>query len=603
MYTELSNRRVLFRGFKADIDQIHTVFRLLGTPTPEQWPGIESVPYWRSTFPDWPTRPVGLLVPRMNPQGVDFVSRILRYDAKHRMSASTAMLHPYLAGRANGPTAMARSPRAGAHAMVAQSQAGLSGLVDQFGSAPEHHAEMVVSLFDCGAALASRCSSAVDFQDMDFEPAVPAPILTAARSMTASVTGQQRGAEEESRMVFQPISADVLPQANNANATSSRSSSAMLAPSAVMPRPLSTASNSSQCITNSAKPIPCAFPLASRPIAAVPIRPAAVAATASSHTAVPSTTSFVPFPAHNEGVAMSLRGSKSANQLHQDLDMECRAVRQSAQQPIRVQVPVMTLSSSKSAPSLSEATIGATQSRVLSTRITEAVLTGPTAAPAGSNNPAPARHVLTRIVTEESAAEILFEPPAAPIRSASRQALASSMASSGENCAVASPAAAVARPRCGSNDSATSGMSFMSAALEITNEDSHDGFPVAAAPVQSQTSSSTNVGGTSDKGRFNKRKFGSPALIVPAASKRVRHAAAATTAAIVAVGASAAKPKYARVTPEGGTPGTATVLQSFWAQERKGDSVSVPPTAPTAADAKTAEVPQPTALRRSRRLK
>ena len=92
----MSNRRVLFRGFNSDIDQIHTIFRLMGTPTPDDWPGLENIPFWRQTFPDWPARPMAALVPNMAPEGVDFVTRILRYDCKKRLSAKAALHHPYL---------------------------------------------------------------------------------------------------------------------------------------------------------------------------------------------------------------------------------------------------------------------------------------------------------------------------------------------------------------------------------------------------------------------------------------------------------------------------------------------------------------------------
>ncbi len=114
----MAHRNVLFRGF-SDIDQIHTIFRLLGTPTAEEWPGLEAVPYWRGTYPCWPARHMHAFLPRMGTDGIDFMSKILCYDPKLRMSARAALQHPFISGADEPPV----TPRTPVHCFVANSSA------------------------------------------------------------------------------------------------------------------------------------------------------------------------------------------------------------------------------------------------------------------------------------------------------------------------------------------------------------------------------------------------------------------------------------------------------------------------------------------------
>jgi serine/threonine protein kinase len=86
---------------------------VLGTPTAERWPGVDSMPDYQPIFPRW--RPVDLVVhfPQLSIAGVDFVSvradylwprttltsdaqRMLVFDPTKRISAKAALFHPYL---------------------------------------------------------------------------------------------------------------------------------------------------------------------------------------------------------------------------------------------------------------------------------------------------------------------------------------------------------------------------------------------------------------------------------------------------------------------------------------------------------------------------
>lgn len=70
---EMSRNKVLFEG-AYDIDQIHIIFKLLGTPSESTWLELAQFPYWRDSFPKW-NRSVdwGTIVPRLPDDGRDLV--------------------------------------------------------------------------------------------------------------------------------------------------------------------------------------------------------------------------------------------------------------------------------------------------------------------------------------------------------------------------------------------------------------------------------------------------------------------------------------------------------------------------------------------------
>ncbi|KAB5590509.1 Cyclin-dependent kinase 5 [Ceratobasidium theobromae] len=84
----------LFPG-DSEIDQIFRIFRLLGTPNEEVWPGVSQLPDYKETFPQWSAVELGQTVRGIDAQGLDLISRTLIYDTAHRISAKRALTHPY----------------------------------------------------------------------------------------------------------------------------------------------------------------------------------------------------------------------------------------------------------------------------------------------------------------------------------------------------------------------------------------------------------------------------------------------------------------------------------------------------------------------------
>lgn len=84
----------LFPG-DSEIDQIFKIFRILGTPNEEVWPGVSGLPDYKPTFPQWSHQDITRMVPALDEQAIDMLKRTLIYDSAKRISAKRALVHPY----------------------------------------------------------------------------------------------------------------------------------------------------------------------------------------------------------------------------------------------------------------------------------------------------------------------------------------------------------------------------------------------------------------------------------------------------------------------------------------------------------------------------
>ena len=84
---EMSRNKVLFEG-NCDIDQLHLIFRMFGTPDESSWPGVTQCPFWRDNFPSWvrvKTWPD--IVPDIPSEGHDLLKvNILKYHRGKRLT-------------------------------------------------------------------------------------------------------------------------------------------------------------------------------------------------------------------------------------------------------------------------------------------------------------------------------------------------------------------------------------------------------------------------------------------------------------------------------------------------------------------------------------
>ncbi|CAM8960663.1 hypothetical protein QQ045_005707 [Rhodiola kirilowii] len=94
IFAEMVNQRPLFPG-DSEIDELFKIFRVLGTPNEETWPGVNSMPDFKSAFPKWPAKDLATVVPNLDPAGLDLLSKMLCYDPSRRVTARSALEHEY----------------------------------------------------------------------------------------------------------------------------------------------------------------------------------------------------------------------------------------------------------------------------------------------------------------------------------------------------------------------------------------------------------------------------------------------------------------------------------------------------------------------------
>ncbi|KAI0641645.1 Pkinase-domain-containing protein [Trametes meyenii] len=84
----------LFPG-DSEIDQIFKIFRVLGTPNEEIWPGVHQLPDYKPSFPHWSPQDLHDHVTTLDAEGIDLLKLMLTYDTAKRISAKRTLQHPY----------------------------------------------------------------------------------------------------------------------------------------------------------------------------------------------------------------------------------------------------------------------------------------------------------------------------------------------------------------------------------------------------------------------------------------------------------------------------------------------------------------------------
>ncbi|KAG7443597.1 Pkinase-domain-containing protein [Guyanagaster necrorhizus] len=93
IFAELMLRTPYLAG-ESDMDQLKTIFRALGTPTEQDWPGHTKLPDY-ITVGQFPKTPLRDLFTAASPDALNLLSKCLIYEPRRRISAKDALHHQY----------------------------------------------------------------------------------------------------------------------------------------------------------------------------------------------------------------------------------------------------------------------------------------------------------------------------------------------------------------------------------------------------------------------------------------------------------------------------------------------------------------------------
>lgn len=100
IFAEIISKRPLFDG-DSEQDQIKKIFRILGTPNEDVWPGVGNLEgfnkvHWTQHKPQ-DLRNIIKYIENIDDNGVDLLEKLLIFDPTQRISAIQALQHPYFA--------------------------------------------------------------------------------------------------------------------------------------------------------------------------------------------------------------------------------------------------------------------------------------------------------------------------------------------------------------------------------------------------------------------------------------------------------------------------------------------------------------------------
>ena len=93
IFAELMLRTPYLAG-ESDISQLQTIFKALGTPTEEDWPGLTTLPDYH-TFTIYQKTPLNTIFTAASTETLDLLEKMLTFDPCQRPTALESLNHPY----------------------------------------------------------------------------------------------------------------------------------------------------------------------------------------------------------------------------------------------------------------------------------------------------------------------------------------------------------------------------------------------------------------------------------------------------------------------------------------------------------------------------
>ncbi|XP_075527010.1 cyclin-dependent kinase 2-like [Dermacentor variabilis] len=94
IFAEMLMLKALFAG-DSEIDQLFRIFRTLGTPDENSWPGVTNLPDYKATFPRWEPQSLVNIINGLDADGEDLILKLLIADPDARIPAKRALSHRY----------------------------------------------------------------------------------------------------------------------------------------------------------------------------------------------------------------------------------------------------------------------------------------------------------------------------------------------------------------------------------------------------------------------------------------------------------------------------------------------------------------------------
>lgn len=91
---ETVTKKPMFPG-DCEIDELYKIFRVLGTPSDDTWPGVSSLRDFNVSFPNWPRLNLANFAPGLDDAGLDILDQCLKYAPNHRITAKAALSHGF----------------------------------------------------------------------------------------------------------------------------------------------------------------------------------------------------------------------------------------------------------------------------------------------------------------------------------------------------------------------------------------------------------------------------------------------------------------------------------------------------------------------------
>ncbi|KAJ1549561.1 TFIIH complex serine/threonine-protein kinase subunit kin28 [Cladochytrium tenue] len=95
--------RTPYLASESDLGQLQTIFRALGTPTEDEWPGLNDLPDKKNLeFPSYPRTPLKTLFTAAGDDALDLLEKMLVYDPTKRITAFDVGVESQIAAKTDG---------------------------------------------------------------------------------------------------------------------------------------------------------------------------------------------------------------------------------------------------------------------------------------------------------------------------------------------------------------------------------------------------------------------------------------------------------------------------------------------------------------------